>query len=575
MEKSAYIYILAWALLSAVCAASEVKPDFKTLYINDVSHIAACVSPYHKDGEPINDAMIEASVDETFYGSAVGGVDVHMLQPCFTWVPWWKSKIYPADEHYKWFYNQTGFAPNPMGIDKYMIGGGDMVETFVNRCRKLGIAPFISYRLNDRHYKEQADIALEIMNGSSEFDGFDPGPGLPGLESCVSKFFLENQKWWIGPEPKVPPEGRLAFLSDVSYRGKLRRARSMNWAVPEVRDHVFSLIDEICTNYDIDGLELDFMRHDPFFRAAETTQGQREEIMFDFVARVRKSLDDGARPGQRRWLSVRVPFRTAEYNMIGVNLPEFVKAGVDMVNLSCGYVTEQQNDVGKICKIIPGTPVFLEFTYLTGRTRLSHINNVEGKQIQQFTLYRHTTDEQIYTLAHLAYERGAQGISSFNFPYYRRFGEKIIGTACEPPFHVFRNLQDKEWISRQPQHYFVSSRDFMGNCVTGQYAANADREIQLDMAEPLGGWKNKARLRIQTGIDVDCVQFEVKFNDNLLQATDNISEFYPVANPDALGNSKNLRAWDLPAKFLKSGVNVINIRPSVETVVSYIDIGTK
>ena len=74
---------------------------------------------------------------------------------------------------------------------------------------------------------------------------------------------------------------------------------------------------------------------------------------------------------------------------------------------------------------------------------------------------------------------------------------------------------------------------------------------------------------------MDCVQFEVKFNDNLLQATDNISEFYPVANPDALGNSKNLRAWDLPAKFLKSGVNVINIRPSAKTVVSYIDIGTK
>ncbi len=43
--------------------------------------------------------MLEATVDET----AGMGVDVHMLQPAHTWVPWWPSKVYPMEEHSRWW----------------------------------------------------------------------------------------------------------------------------------------------------------------------------------------------------------------------------------------------------------------------------------------------------------------------------------------------------------------------------------------------------------------------------------------------------------------------------------------
>lgn len=74
------------------------KAPFKVLFSNDTYNTDDCVSPYHKKGGLFRPEMLEASVDET----AGTGVEVHMLQPANGWVPWWKSKIYPVEEHYQW-----------------------------------------------------------------------------------------------------------------------------------------------------------------------------------------------------------------------------------------------------------------------------------------------------------------------------------------------------------------------------------------------------------------------------------------------------------------------------------------
>ena len=74
-----------------------------------------------------------------------------------------------------------------------MLDGGDMMVVFTAECRKLGISPFVSFRLNDHHYKEYADIIAEIIGGSSEYKGMNFGNGLPGPESCISKFHLDNK----------------------------------------------------------------------------------------------------------------------------------------------------------------------------------------------------------------------------------------------------------------------------------------------------------------------------------------------------------------------------------------------
>lgn len=80
------------------------KAPFKVLFSNDMTNIEICVSPYHKKGELFRPEMLEATVDET----AGTGVEVHMLQPGLGWVPLWKSKAYPLDEHCRWLQQTYG-----------------------------------------------------------------------------------------------------------------------------------------------------------------------------------------------------------------------------------------------------------------------------------------------------------------------------------------------------------------------------------------------------------------------------------------------------------------------------------
>jgi hypothetical protein len=72
-----------------------MKAPYQVLFSNDTTNIETCVSPYRAKGEPFRPEMLEATVDET----AGVGIDVHLLQPGLGWVPWWKSKVYPFEEH--------------------------------------------------------------------------------------------------------------------------------------------------------------------------------------------------------------------------------------------------------------------------------------------------------------------------------------------------------------------------------------------------------------------------------------------------------------------------------------------
>src|SRR5262249_22613736 len=143
----------------------------------------------------------------------------------------------------------------------------------------------------------------------------------------------------------------------------------------------------------------------------------------------------------RRWLCVRVPLRLSGHAPLGVDLPRWVAAGVDMINLSCHYTTEQQSDLPRIHQMIPDIPVYLEMTFTCARyPKPSSSANPHSENID---VYRKMTDEQFYTTAHLAYARGGSGVSLFNFVYYRSLADR----RTEPPFHVLAHLGDRAWLA--------------------------------------------------------------------------------------------------------------------------------
>jgi len=532
--------MISIALSAPRLHAQEVRrAPYRVLYSNDSTNVMSCASPFHKRGEKFRPEMLEASVDEA------AGADVQMLQPGTCWVPWWKSKQYPPDEHYQWFKEKTGLPIDSIG--QYLADGGDFLGVFVNHCREKKITPFVSLRLNDYHGNEHNDILNDILRTGK----IPPGYAKSGIthRSGQSRFELEHPEYRIGPEPEdyLKCDDRVSYVKDRKKSYKLRVARVFNWAIPEVPAYQLGFVKEVCEGYDIEGLELDFMRHCRFFRLQETPPAERVRIMTDFVTKVRAILDRTARPGRHRWLCIRVPLRLASHEPIGIDLAKLVAAGVDMINLSCYYISQQQSDLPEVCRQFPDTAVYLELTYTTATDNTRRHD-------------RKTTDEQFYTAAHLAYARGAAGVSFFNFAYYRQLGS----VKCEPPFHVIERVGDPAWVARQPQHYFLSPGSIQPRAVNPSFpwqTQNVGRpmDMLMDMAPPAGGWTTDGRLRIQTREPMGDAELHVSFNDTKLQPTDDISEPYSNLYPDGLGTPETLRAWIVPRNVLKDGMNRIRV----------------
>lgn len=341
----------------------------------------------------------------------------------------------------------------------------------------------------------------------------------------------------------------MRYILSKDRRYKLRRARVLNWAIPEVRDHKLALIREICENYDIDGFELDFMRYPKYFDSAMPVES-RVEIITDFVTRVRRILDASQRSGKKRWLCIRVPSRLSQHESIGVDLRKLANIGVDMVNLSSHFICEQQSDLEKVHQMLPEKAIYLEMTF----------SNLRYELDSKIDVFRKMTPEQFYTGAHLAYERGASGVSLYNFVYYR----SLSSTPTEPPFQILKNLNKPDWLAFQPQHYFltpgskmppVSERVFPA----GDLKAGGSFTFTIDMAPPEKGWKDHSTLRIQTTGPVIDQKLSIFFNGQRLEKSDDVSAPFPTPDKDGLGDSKKLRAWKVPAKLFVNGHNHLKV----------------
>ena len=494
-------------------AGSRPRAPFKTLYSNDTTNVTSCISPYHQKGEPFTDDRLRATIDEA------RGVDVHMLQPGLGWIPWWTSEVYPAKEHYLRCQREHGLRPNSFG--RYMLAGGDVVRTLVEHCRKVGVAPLVSYRLNDGHHVRELEAALR--------------QGRPS--QSMSAFYWENYaQYRIGPDPTDWSQG------------------VFNWAVPEVRDNKFALIREICQQYDVDGLELDFMRHTSFFRLEETTTAQRRQVMTEFVRRVRDVLDRTAASSRYRWLCVRVPARIAGHDPLGIDLPSMVAAGVDVVNLSSSYFTAQATDLPQVRAALAHTPLYLEMTHtpMTGKALAG-----SGSQV-----FRRTTDHQFYTTAHLAYTQGAAGTSLFNFVYFRYHVMPELGPFHEPPFHVLPKLNDPDWLARQPQWYFLAgipNRPPAGKRpLPVTLPPGGGRTFSLAMA-PTEHQARDGLLRLMADSPMTGRRWQVEINGVTLDPTGFVRK--PIDHPyeGYLGEAEQYACFQCPRSAVRAGPNQIHV----------------
>ena len=130
--------------------------------------------------------------------------------------------------------------------------GLDPLEIMVQYCQSNQIEIFWSLRMNDIH------------------DSFDRWPEL------FSQFKKARPHLCFGTREVHPPYGSWS---------------AWDYAHQEVRNRVFALFEDVCLRYDVDGIEMDFMRHLPHFKingeGTDCTQKERN-MMTKLLRRIRK-----------------------------------------------------------------------------------------------------------------------------------------------------------------------------------------------------------------------------------------------------------------------------------------------
>lgn len=182
--------------------------------------------------------------------------------------------------------------------------GTDPLQVMIDFCRKHDIEIFWSMRMNDTH------------------DSW----GYRWEDLTTGKVKKEHPEWLVASKEKRPKVGGF---------------KAVDYGVAEIRGLAFQYIEEVCTNYDIDGMELDFFRHPVFFKCHAWGQdcGQEElDKMTGLMRRVRTMADTaGAKRGRPILIAVRVP-DSAEYcRAIGLDIEQWLEEDLIGLMTVAGY----------------------------------------------------------------------------------------------------------------------------------------------------------------------------------------------------------------------------------------------
>jgi hypothetical protein len=204
-------------------------------------------------------------------------------------------------------------------------------------------------------------------------------PSHPGYGS----FRRDRPDLLIGRPGEHLPEGSLEWA--------IRTGK--NYAFAEVRQYMEAIICECFERFDVDGVELDFMRHPGWFRIEEAQANAY--LMTDLVRRVRqrlRRLDETQ--GRRQRLLVRVPPTLADSLRTGLDVAAWMMEDlVDIVVVGGGFIPYE-------------TPVH-EFVDAAHGTGCRIYGCIEAT--------RYIDTRHLRGLASRWYEDGADGIYLYNF----------------------------------------------------------------------------------------------------------------------------------------------------------------
>ncbi len=221
-------------------------------------------------------------------------------------------------------------------------------------CREAGMPFFPRVRMNS-HY---------------DIEPSDPGWG---------RFRRGHPELLIGRPGENLPAGSIEYGIRTG----------LNFIFPEVRQHRAAIICEVFERFEVDGVELDFMRHPAFFRTTEAYQNRHH--MTDLLRHVRARMDHEDTALQ---LAVRVPPTLADSARIGLDVAQWMAEGlVDVVVAGGGFIP---------CE----TPIE-EFVVAGADRGIPVYGCIEAT--------RHADEKNLRAIASRFWAAGASGIYLYNF----------------------------------------------------------------------------------------------------------------------------------------------------------------
>lgn len=203
----------------------------------------------------------------------------------------------------------------------HKLGIDDAFAILIPRSREQGLSPWVSLRMNDMHYNREPHK--------------------------MNPFWNEHSQFWIREDP--------GFNNGFDY------------TEPEVRQHYMALVEEALTRWDVDGIELDWMRLPKLFRDGEREQGRT--ALMTFMREVRARAASAARrAGHAVRIAARVPATPAFARGLGLDAAAWAREGLVDVLIPCSAwrpsfpdvpVQAWKEQAGPGCMIVPGTDLWL------------------------------------------------------------------------------------------------------------------------------------------------------------------------------------------------------------------------
>ena len=313
--------------------------------------------------------------DELLDAFAANGVDTFTQTMHSRWQAFYDSKVVEIvgdtspEAVEPWHYTHYWFWATC--VRRAIANGADPPKVLAEGAHRRGLKFLASLRLNDVH-------------------------GILPHEGHYGSFRRDHPEWIIGE-------------------------KSLDFGEVEVREHILSVARELIEGYDIDGLDIDFMRAPLYFRDDQVKANT--PVMTELVRQIRECLDAASnKRGRRLLLSARVPLRLGEGRKInskvdgqyshdateclgvGLDVPAWVRDGlIDVVCPMDYYYLKWTQMIDQMAS----------WRRLTEGSACGLYPTIHGPWLDGYSV-PYLCSASYRSAAHSFYERGADGMALYN-----------------------------------------------------------------------------------------------------------------------------------------------------------------